>query len=259
VAIYRNKILLERHKKEKQIDLSPHAHNSALPQSQSNQKMRAMESSLIKLKLKDDKYAFIYRNTFVKKNWYIRSVHRKSNSYNGHTALMARHNSCLQEHGTNMHLNSVVTNGNHLLASFNSSNKSSSHNSNSLIVKNDYSLNKLYAQNKHLMVTKMLLMISSSFVMLQLPYFITWCYYVNNQLRPTNKIDRKFYTQLLMISEIPYIIYYSIASLLLFSGKQYRKHLYALFCYVARSAPAVRLLKREVNNNYSKKITIVRV
>lgn len=240
VAIYKNKKLLEKHRKQKQKITN-----------------QIVEMPLMRIKVKNNDYAVVYRNTFVKKNWCIRGKNEELPAMPKSVSSFS--NNSFQKNNSNLNMN-------HLFASFNSSNKSCSHHSGSLMIKNE-SLNKLYAQNnlrKHLMVTKMLVPISSSFVLLQLPYFISWCLLAIQSLKfEEDKSDetRKrlmHYGSIVRLTEILNLLYYSIASLLLFSGKTYRKHLYALFCYVARAVPTLKL-QQEVNHNLSKRIQIVRL
>lgn len=239
IAIYKNKKLLDKHKKEKNIVCS--------------QPSSIVELPLLKVNVKNDDYAVVYRNTFVKKKWCITDTNQDD----------------LTSHVLPKSISSFSANSfsqknfrmNQLFASFNSSNKSSNHSS-SLMLKNE-SLSKLYAQNnlrKHLMVTKMLVPISSSFVLFQLPYFVSWCILAINELNRKNEEDirkNRNYFYIVRLTEILNLFYYSIASFLLFSGKTYRKHLYALFCSISRPEKSFKL-QREINNS-SKKIEIVRL
>lgn len=243
IAIYKNKKLLDKHKKDKQIN------SSAQPS--------IVELPLLKINGKNEEYAVVYRNTFVKKKWCIRDQHHDElTSHVLPKSISSFSNNSFTQRNFKM---------NNLFASFNSSNKGSNH-SGSLILKNE-SLSKLYAQNnlrKHLMVTKMLVPISSSFVLLQLPYFISWCFLAESRLNYEDyKLEKykhlmNYYNNVVRLTEILNLSYYSIASFLLFSGKTYRKHLYALFCSMSQSPQSFKL-QRELNNNISKKIEIVRL
>jgi len=84
------------------------------------------------------------------------------------------------------------------------------------------------------LATKTLIAISMSFLLLNVPYFVTWCVYTYNRLSSI-EIRKKLYTYL-KITEIFFLINYSIAGYLYFaSGKMYREHLYAILgCTIRR-------------------------
>jgi hypothetical protein len=240
LAIYNNRNILEKNKKIKQIN------------------MNTINKSVVKLpllefKLKDNEFAVVYKKSFVKKNWCIKNDSNNNNKPSNNTPSITNSFS---------NKNASLTKNNY----FNWSKKDKSYNSTSQIIKNNESFNRIYA--RHLMIAKMLVPISSSFVLLQLPYFITWCYYANNLLKSNGLLENPqnqqniqkqiYYHSILKLSEILNLLYYSLASLLLFSGKMYRKHLYDLFCLKTKSSP-VRF-QRDYNRNASnKRIQIVRL
>ncbi len=77
------------------------------------------------------------------------------------------------------------------------------------------------------LATKMLIAISISFLVLNVPYFVTWCVYTYNRSGPLDY--RKELYRYVKITEIFFLVNYSIAGYLYFaSGKMYREHLYAI-------------------------------
>jgi hypothetical protein len=92
--------------------------------------------------------------------------------------------------------------------------------------------------DKNLRVTKMLISISASFVLLNLPYFITWCRYalfrLNNSKPFTPEQTRTIVNlyDAIKITEILNLFNYAITSFLYFAtGKIYRENLYSIFSF----------------------------
>nr|QVK45776.1 G protein-coupled receptor [Proales similis] len=90
--------------------------------------------------------------------------------------------------------------------------------------------------DKNWRVTKMLVAISASFVLFNLPYFIIWCVHADTRTRPGGLLTAELVHRLKVISaylqlaEILNLVNYSMICFLYFAtGKLYRKHLRALF------------------------------
>ena len=86
-------------------------------------------------------------------------------------------------------------------------------------------------------ITKMLITISASFVLLNFPYFMAWCFHTIRSLDTKPNVPLiEHYERLgrlklvVQLTEILILLNYSIAGLLYFaSGKMFREHLFALF------------------------------
>lgn len=86
--------------------------------------------------------------------------------------------------------------------------------------------------DKNSKITTMLLAISASFVLLNLPHFIAWTIYAYNRVFNENKSAQKIHVNFLILrlTELLVLLNYSINGFLYFStGKLYREHLYYLF------------------------------
>jgi ATP-dependent Zn protease len=86
--------------------------------------------------------------------------------------------------------------------------------------------------------TNMLVAISMSWLILNLPYFIVWCIFTLHIMIKAENIEPAFLYQLSQIktiTEMFVLMNYSMAGLLYFvSGKMYREHLYAILGCAAR-------------------------
>ena len=88
--------------------------------------------------------------------------------------------------------------------------------------------------NKNMHITKMLIMISLSFVLFNLPYFVAWCRYAIFRVyntKPFNQEQAKEIMNLynvVKLTEILNLLNYAITGVLYFAtGKAYRQNLYA--------------------------------
>lgn len=81
---------------------------------------------------------------------------------------------------------------------------------------------------KHL-TTKMLIAISLSFVILNLPYFISWCFHSINTIGKSDLKYRMMLQNFKNVAEVLFLLNHSIAGFLYFvSGKMYQEHVYAI-------------------------------
>lgn len=95
----------------------------------------------------------------------------------------------------------------------------------------------IFKLDKHIKITKMFISISASFVLLNLPYFISWCIYANFRIQNQHRYEDtkvkeeiKSLYKYVKLSEILNLLNYSLAGLLYFAtGKFYRQHLFKIF------------------------------
>lgn len=95
---------------------------------------------------------------------------------------------------------------------------------------------KIGGREKNMHITKMLLLISASFVLLNFPYFIAWCRYALFRVynsKPFNEEQVReimYRYSLVKLAEILNLLNYAVTGLLYFAtGKVYRQNLYAFF------------------------------
>ena len=97
-------------------------------------------------------------------------------------------------------------------------------------------------QNNSSRVTRMLVLMSFSFAILNLPYFVAWSMFFYNEafkkvetetdLELNSYLHSKYFFGFINIAEIIYILNYSIHFFIyIASGKQFRKQLRASFCF----------------------------
>ena len=113
------------------------------------------------------------------------------------------------------------------------------------LAKNSIYVQKIFSKN--LMITKMLITISASFVLLHLPYLIAWSIHATAALELSNDDDADIARfndiySVVQITELLNLLNYSIAGLLYFaSGRMYRQHLYALLGIKNKTNQIVRI------------------
>ena len=95
-------------------------------------------------------------------------------------------------------------------------------------------------RDKNMHITKMLIMISASFVLLNLPYFVAWCRYALFRIHNAKPFTREQATVLLhlynivKLAEILNLFNYAITGILYFAtGKIYRDNLYSFMHFGA--------------------------
>lgn len=82
---------------------------------------------------------------------------------------------------------------------------------------------------KNHLTTKMLIAISLSFVILNLPYFISWCFHSINVISKSDRKYRMMLSNFMTVAEVLFLLNHSIAGFLYFvSGKMYQEHVYAI-------------------------------